>query len=153
MALLDDIPLGTVVALDTAPLIYFIEAHPQFGPIIRPLFVDRLGPGLNRGITSVVTLSEVLVQPLRMGRNDLVQQHRDFLTATPHFSLAEVSSGVALRAADLRARYGLRLADAFQIAAALIYGATLFVTNDDGLRRVTELRVLVLKDYLPPPSP
>jgi len=33
----------TVVALDTAPLIYFIEENPAYLPIVRPFFeaVDR----------------------------------------------------------------------------------------------------------------
>ena len=40
-----------------------------------------------------------------------------------------------------------------QIAAALQEGASLFVTNDIQLRRVTDLTVLVLQDYLPPTTP
>ena len=55
----------------------------------------------------------------------------------------------AEKAADLRARYGIRLPDACQVAVALAGGATHFLTNDKRLRCVTELKVLVLNDYLP----
>jgi hypothetical protein len=29
---------GTIVGLDTAPLIYFIERHPRYLPLVRPFF-------------------------------------------------------------------------------------------------------------------
>jgi hypothetical protein len=62
MALLDDIPAGAKVGLDSAAIIYFIEAHPDFGPIVRPFFEDWLDQGLNEAVTSTVSLTEVLVQ-------------------------------------------------------------------------------------------
>lgn len=40
----------------------------------------------------------------------------------------------------------LRTPDALQIAAALVAGCEAFLTNDAGLKRVTELRVLVLDE-------
>jgi predicted nucleic acid-binding protein len=40
-----------------------------------------------------------------------------------------------------------RIADSLQVAACLDRGATAFVTNDNGLRRVTDLDVLVLADF------
>jgi predicted nucleic acid-binding protein len=51
---------------------------------------------------------------------------------------------VAERAADLRARYNVRTPDAIQLATALEAGCDAFLTNDLALRRVAELRVLVL---------
>jgi predicted nucleic acid-binding protein len=40
----------------------------------------------------------------------------------------------------------LRTPDALQIATALEAGCEAFLSNDAGLRRVTELRVLILDD-------
>ncbi|HKI38570.1 MAG TPA: PIN domain-containing protein [Gemmataceae bacterium] len=153
MNLLDDIPAGAVIGLDTAPLIYYLEGHPDWGPLVRPLFDTRIIPGTNVAVTATITLAEVLVKPLRSGRADLVASYRTFLTGTPHLSLAAITSGVAEQGADFRARYGLRLPDACQVAAALAARATLFVTNDAQFRRVRELTVVVLSDYLPPPAP
>jgi predicted nucleic acid-binding protein len=132
MSLLDDVPVGTIVGLDTAPVIYFVEAHAQYGPLIHPFFDERVDKGLDEGVTSTVTLGEALVRPLADGRADLVQQFRDFLTATQHMALVAITQAVAERAAELRARYNLRLPDAFQISAALGQGATHFITNDKG---------------------
>ena len=42
----------------------------------------------------------------------------------------------------------LRTVDSIQIAAALSVGADVFLTNDERLKRIKEIKVLVLKDYL-----
>jgi hypothetical protein len=153
MSLLNDIPEGAVVGLDTAPIIYYVEAHPTYGPIVHPFFAVRLPVALNVALTSTLTLAEALVAPLRTGRLDLITGYRDVLVTFPIIRLVTVSTPVAGWAADLRARYNLRLADACQMGAALAEGATHFLTNDTQLRRVTELIVLVLDDYLPPAPP
>ena len=61
---------GATVGLDTAPLIYFIERHPTYVEKPRPFFAatERCEFQL---ATSFVTLLEVLVRPLRTGRDDL----------------------------------------------------------------------------------
>ena len=51
-------------------------------------------------------------------------------------------------AAQLRARYRVTLADAFQVAAAISEGCDALLTNDLGLRRVNELRVIVLDELV-----
>jgi predicted nucleic acid-binding protein len=55
---------------------------------------------------------------------------------------------LALQAAHLRARYQIRTPDAIQIAAAIEFGARLFLTNDDRVRKVTEIEVVVLERWL-----
>jgi hypothetical protein len=57
---------GQTVALDTAPLIYFIEQNPEYIERVR-LFFRALNNREFKVITSVVTLLEVLVYPLRGG--------------------------------------------------------------------------------------
>jgi predicted nucleic acid-binding protein len=143
MNLLDDLPEGAVVGLDTAPLIYFIEGHDRYGPVVRPLFEERIERGLNEAVTSVVSLAEVLVQPVARARP---QRYRELLLRGPHLVLPDLTPQTAERAADLRARYGIRLPDAFQLATGLDRHASHFITNDVRLRRVTELRVLILED-------
>lgn len=39
------------------------------------------------------------------------------------------------------------------VAAAIVNRADLFLANDDKLRRITEIRVLALDDYLPGATP
>jgi predicted nucleic acid-binding protein len=42
----------------------------------------------------------------------------------------------------------LSLADAFQISAALTIGCEAFITNDFALKRVTDLKILLLDELL-----
>jgi predicted nucleic acid-binding protein len=133
------------LGLDTAPIIYFIEAHPQYDAATSALF-QLIADGAITGVTSVISLLEVLVQPLRQGNTQLQQQYQDLLLHSTNFQTVPVSAEVAGLGAELRARYQLRTPDALQIAAALNAGCTAFVTNDIALRRVMELRVLVLDE-------
>ena len=52
----------------------------------------------------------------------------------------------AQRAAELRAAYRLLTPDALQLTVALEAGCEALLTNDRTLKRVTELRVLVLDE-------
>jgi predicted nucleic acid-binding protein len=153
MSLLANVPEQHVSGLDTAPFIYSLEAHPLYGPLVKPFFELRVKAGLNTVVTSVVTLSEVLVHPLRCQQADLVNRYRTLLTRGRNVTLASINPAIAERAAGLRATYGIRLPDAFQIAACLDHGATHFLTNDNRLKKVVGLTVLVLDDYLAKPSP
>ncbi len=82
------------VFIDTAPFIYLIERHPRYHPIIRPVF-ESLSVGSFAGATSVLTLLEVLVQPLRNGRADLAREYRSILTESSGLRLMPVTADVA----------------------------------------------------------
>jgi predicted nucleic acid-binding protein len=91
----------------------------------------------------------VLVQPLAHGRQDLVDRYRQIITPSPDLTVWEVGRDVIETAASLRARYRVRMLDAIHIASAVVHGADCFITNDEGLRRIQEVRILILADYLP----
>jgi predicted nucleic acid-binding protein len=88
----------------------------------------------------------VLIQPFRHGTTHLQQEYRDLLLHSAHFQTLAVNAHEAEQAAELRARYNLRTPDAIQVASAIGAGCEAFLTNDLGLQRVTELRVLVLAE-------
>jgi predicted nucleic acid-binding protein len=138
---------GTTVGLDTAPLIYLIEENPIFLPFVRPFFeaVDR---GEFRVVTSILTLTEVLVHPMRRGDQGLADQYRRILLHAGHLTTEPVSEIIADEAAQLRARHGLRTPDAIQLATAIRAGASSFVTNDSRLPRLAPLNMLVLNQLI-----
>jgi predicted nucleic acid-binding protein len=131
------------LGVDTAPVIHFIEANPRYDALVTEVF-RRIADGVPEGVCSVITLTEVLVHPLRHGNRQLAQEYRNLLLGSPHFSTVSIDATTAETAADLRARYNVRTPDAIQIAAALEHGCQAFLTNDATLARVTELRVFVL---------
>jgi hypothetical protein len=65
---------GTVVGLDTAPLIYFIEKHPTYLPLLLPFF-EAVERGDIQVVTSTLTLCEVLVHPYRDGNRSLADRY------------------------------------------------------------------------------
>ena len=135
----------TRLGLDTAPVVYLVETHPRYGPLVVDIF-DRMARGGLRAVTSPITLAEVLVLPLQRGDVQLQRAYRDVLLRNRYLDLLPIVDVVSARAAELRAAYRLRLMDALQLALALQAGCEAFLTNDLALRRVTELRVLVLDD-------
>ena len=140
---------GTVVGLDTAPLIYFIEENPSYLPVVRPFFeaVDR---GEFQVATSILTLTEVLVHPLRQGDHELADNYRRILLHADHVMTVPVSETIAEEAAQLRARHSLRTPDAIQLATAIRSGASVFLTNDARIPKLAGLRILVLTELTKP---
>ena len=82
MTLLDRIPEGVLVAVDTAPWSYVFESHTLYSPLLRPLF-DRFANGANRAGASILVLGELLVQPLGQGRADVANAYRMFFADAP----------------------------------------------------------------------
>lgn len=134
---------GQVVGLDTAPLIYFIERNSTYLEMTR-LFFRALNRGEFRVVTSVLTLLEVLIYPLRQGDTTLAQQYRDILFNDEGLTTIEISPHIAEAAAQLRATHNLQKPDAIQLATAIREGASFFLTNDTRLPSLPGLRVLVL---------
>jgi predicted nucleic acid-binding protein len=139
---------GKLVAFDSAPLIYYLEKHPRYLPLSREFF-GAIGRQLTVGLTSILTLLEVLVVPLRAGRESLASDYRRVLNHTKGLTLYPVDGAICERAAKMRADHPwLGTPDALQIATAVEHGAQLIVTNDSGWKRLKEIPVVVLQDYL-----
>lgn len=136
----------TRLFLDSAPVIYFVEQHPQYFPSVRVVF-ERIQSSLIFGVTSPVTLAECLVRPYRLGQTQLQQNFVNLMLGSNNMIFQPITnSSLALEAAQIRARYNLQLPDAFQIAVAVAADCEAFLTNDVTFRRVTELRILVLDE-------
>jgi len=136
---------GQVVGLDSAPLIYFIEENPIYLEMTDAFF-EAMVRGEFRVVTSVVTLLEVLVYPLRQGNRILAQQYRDILLNEEGLTTIEVSPAIAEEAAQLRATYNIQTPDSIQMATAISGGASFFLTNDVRLPSLPGLEVLVLEE-------
>ena len=143
---LDDALKGiSTFGFDTSPIIYFVEANPTYDALVTNIF-RRIENGDISGVTSVISLCQVMIHPLRNNDKKLLFRYREILTRSPHFYTAEITASVAETAAELRAAYNLRTPDALQIAAALENGCDAFLCNDKGLKRVKKLKVLVLDE-------
>lgn len=147
MALVDELRRDSPLFIDTAPIIYFIEAHPRYGTLTKEV-VSLFQTEDVRAFSSVLTLTEVLVKPAEMGDEMRAKKFSEFLMQGKGLTLVEITAAIAERAGRLRGKYpALKTVDAVQVAAALNIGAGAFLTNDKRLKTVTEIKVFVLKDY------
>ena len=97
-------------------------------------------------VTSVVSLTEVLIHPLRHNDVALENRYLDLLLHTRNVQTLPLDTATCTSAARLRARYNLRTPDALQIASAIEAGCDAFLTNDLDLKRVQEISILVLSE-------
>lgn len=133
---------GKTVGLDTAPLIYFIEENSVYIETVR-IFFEAMNRGDFSVVTSMITLLEVLVHPLRINNRELAAEYRDILLNSELVTLA-VSNTIAEQAARLRAAHNIRTPDAIQLSAALNAGATHFFTNDIRLPEIPSIQIISL---------
>jgi len=139
----------TIIGLDTSVFIYHLEAHPVYLPLTRELLAG-VEAGRWLAVTSTVTVMELTVRPWQLDRPAVARAYEALLVHFPHLILADVTRDVARRAAQLRARYRVRPADALQVATVLIHEATAFVTNDRLLTRLSPaLDVVMLDNFVP----
>lgn len=137
------------VGLDTSIFIYHLESNPSYLALTTEL-LGMVRDGEVSAATSAITLMEIDVRPLQLGRADVADEYEVLISRFPNLRLYEVSIPIARIAAELRAKYRLRPADALQVATALHFDATLFVSNDDKLKAAAnEITMLMLKDFLP----
>jgi predicted nucleic acid-binding protein len=138
---------GVRVCIDTAPIIYFIEKNPKYLGVLKPVFLE-IDTGRIEAITSTITLLEVLVHPFRTKNDILAEKYRDILLYSGGLTTFEIFHEVSEMFSKLRAKYSIRTPDAIQIAVGLLYRAAKFLTNDSALKKVSDIDVLVLDDFL-----
>jgi len=133
---------GKKIFLNTAPLIYFMEEGSRFLPLLNDLFsVSNC-----KFVTSVITLSEVLVMPLREGKIQLAEQYKEILTMSENIYILDINTDIATEAAKIRADYSIKTPDAIQLAAAKYGIVDYFLTNDLRLKSFKDLNVITLSD-------
>lgn len=135
---LSDLPRDALLLIDSAPVIYFLEAHPKFGPRFKPLF-EAHETGRLRFAVTTITIAEVLTGPLQAGDDALARRCRAILESWQPVAL---DVDIAENATRLRASLRLKLADAVQAASALAINAAALVTHDRDFSRVRSLRII-----------
>ena len=130
---------GDLVVVDSAPLIYLLDDHPEFAPAFVGLF-DLQADGKVQIAISTIAMAEVLAGPFKHGQDVLAKRYEKELA---NFEVVPVSQEIAVTAARLRASTGLRLPHAIQAATTLEVGAVALVTHDRDFSRLSGLRVIL----------
>jgi predicted nucleic acid-binding protein len=135
---LSGLPEQALLLLDTAPIIYFLEDHTEFGPRFQPLFEAHRNGELRFAVTTI-TLAEVIIGPLQANDEALARRYRAILES---WQIVDLDAGIAESAARLRASLRLKLPDAVQAASALAINADALATHDRDFSRLKSLRVI-----------
>lgn len=140
------LPSTGTVYLDTMSVIYSVERHAEFWPLMLPVW-SAAAQGRSVLVSSELLVLETLVGPFKTGDAVLVAAYERALEASD-LRLLPLTLPVMRQAARLRAATSLKAPDALHAATALMAGCALFITNDEGFRRVPDLPIVMLKDLL-----
>ncbi|HEX5139803.1 MAG TPA: PIN domain-containing protein [Dehalococcoidia bacterium] len=114
--------------MDTNAFIYFLGGEEPYFSILKPVF-RRVQGGELSFIVSVITEAELLVRPERQ-EDELARERIADLLSEDGIYVVSVDRRIARRAAVLRGRSGLKLADAIIVATAIETGCDAVVSND-----------------------
>lgn len=139
-----NLPPSGMVYLDTPSVIYSVEKHTDYWPLLRPLWAASR-TGQIEIVGSELLMLETLVGPLKHKDAELVSAYEQLFTST-EMRLLPITMDILKGAARLRAETKLKTPDAIHVATALAAGCAQFITNDADLKRVSQLPVVILKE-------
>jgi predicted nucleic acid-binding protein len=139
-SLADQVPDGATLLIDTNPIIYLLEGN-HLGAPFRALF-EAVDNGRIRALVTPITIAEVVSGPLKARKEALAERYRRTLEQGPGWSTRDIDADIAVLAARLRLRHGLKLPDAIQLAVALEEGCFAIVTHDRDFSAVKDVLIL-----------
>ena len=145
--LIEQLSKHSIIGLDTSIFIYHFETNEQFVHLTTAI-LNGVQSGKWSCVTSVITLMEINVLPWRLEQNTVAQTYETLLVSFPNLRILDVNRNIARKAAQLRAEFNLKPADALHIATSIIGGATAWISNDKTHTRVSDiLSTFILGDF------
>jgi predicted nucleic acid-binding protein len=138
---------GKIIGLDTMVFIYHFEENKIYSPLTFSIF-ESLEKGNFDAITSILTLLEILVKPKRENNLVLTERYKILFETFPNLQVKTLDNNIADVASSLRANYNINTPDAIQVATSLEVQADIFITNDASLKKITEIKVMLLSEML-----
>jgi predicted nucleic acid-binding protein len=136
-----------IIGIDTMVFIYHLEDHPDYSHLTDRIF-EAVENGKYHAITSVITLLEILIKPKRDNSLLVAKDYKNLLLTFPHLKIFDLDVNISDIASDFRAKYGIKIPDAIQIATTIYGGSKSFITNDNSLKKIEEVNVLLLDDLV-----
>ena len=131
------------IFIDTAPLIYLTETNGVFYSKTFSQLQNWI-QNENALLTSVLTLTELLIHPIKTNNIVLENSYKYLLRSTLSEPLIAIDEQTSIKAAYYRAKYNLKTPDALQIAAAVTHACNIFFTNDKKLKKIPDIKVITL---------
>lgn len=140
------LPATGPIYLDAAAFIYSVERIEPYRTLLDPVW-RQARSGQFTVVSSELVVLETLVKPLRDGNRVLEGLFRSLLDSN-EVRLIPTTLALWEQAAEIRATTRLKTPDSLHAASAINAKCNLFITNDSDFRRVPDLPVEVLKDFI-----
>ncbi len=134
------------IGIDSMCFIYHLEGNKIYGELAKQLFL-QLQKNKLVAVTSVLTLAEILAFEKLQKDRILFEETKIKLHQIPNLDIISVDETISEVAAILKYKYTISLPDAIQIATALVSGQKAFITNDRGLQKIKEIKIVILDDF------
>ncbi len=142
-----NLPSSGLTYVDTNSVIYTVERHPLYSPILVPLW-NGVAKGTQKVVGSELLIVETLVGTFRTANVQQTSTYEKALYGSD-MQLLPITRDILLEAARLRAAIpGLKTPDAIHAATAIVHDCALFVSNDAGFRRIPNFPLVLLDDVL-----
>lgn len=133
-----------MICLDTNCVIYLVEKNPLWAPKIVARLAKATAAGDTIGVSDFAR-TECLIGPLKCGDAALLADYHTFFSnpAVKGLSLTRI---VCDKAAEVRvaSSMAIKIPDALHLAAAIVHGCGLFLTNDAQLTKCGGIAVEIL---------
>lgn len=136
-----------LVGLDAMVFIYHFDQRKPYYFLTSKIFEFSEKRKL-KALTSIMSPIEVLSHPPLEKESEKLRAFREFFAREIGLKICVVDFEIGDLAAALRRQYNLRTPDAIQLATAMVGKAEVFITNDDRFKKIKELPVLLLKDFV-----
>jgi predicted nucleic acid-binding protein len=120
-----------LLVVDTSAILAYLNGTERVSGAAAVVFDRLIATGRNSAVISAVSVTEVLVRPLRAGSASATGTVEAFLRSFPNLSIEPVTYEIAREAARIRAATALRTPDALILATAAVVARPMVVANDD----------------------
>lgn len=137
----------SVIGLDFQIFIYHFENNPLFKPLTITLF-NLMEQGEIIGVTSILSTLEIIVKAKEKEEEHLANEYKFLVTTFPNLVVGGVDEEVVDLAASLKAKYSFQTTESIQLATAKLYDADCFITNNQNLKKIQEIKVIMTSNIL-----
>jgi predicted nucleic acid-binding protein len=130
---------------DSNIFIYAFEYATEVGLAARRAF-ELVEDGAATAATSIYTLGEVLPHVIRTENLSLETTYRSLFAEMSGIDIVPVTTAIVESAARIVADSQLRLPDAIHVASAIHARCDALLTEDTGIRSISQIRTIRLND-------
>lgn len=136
--------MANKICIDTNIFAYFIERNKDFFKTVEKEF-KKIRAQKNDLCLTFLSQSELLVRPLAINDEGLIDFYAQLKDRFP-ISIIFPTENTPTITAQLRVKYQLKIPDSLNLATAITSNCHTFITNDGGLKKVSEIKILLLKE-------